>query len=364
MKQVRQPILEEAFTLQDKQFARGFELLEQGIREQVTPGAVLAVTHRHRLAAWKAFGRFTYDAKARPVRRDTMYDLASVTKAVATTTIAMLLYERGALKVQSKASEFFREFRDGGKQDISVAMLLGHCSGLPAYEKLFLRCKTYSEMIGAAAAAPLAYAPGSRSEYSDLGFIVLGEIVARLANADLASYAKREIFAPLGMTSAQYSPTMRAKIAPTQEDSEFRHRIIQGEVDDENASVMGGVAGHAGLFANAYDLALFAECMLCGGSPILRPETVQFFTTRRSWPAGTSFAMGWDTPSPPSQSGHLLSEKSFGHLGYTGTSIWIDPEKQLSVTLLTNRTWPQRKSQAIKQLRPLVHDAIVESLEA
>jgi CubicO group peptidase (beta-lactamase class C family) len=143
--------------------------------------------------------------------------------------------------------------------------------------------------------------------------------------------------------------------------STFRKRIIQGEVQDENAFILGGVAGHAGLFSTAEDLARFAHAMLQGGRPILRPETVALFTHRESAPAGTSRALGWDTPSTPSQSGKYFGPASYGHLGYTGTSLWIDPDRQLSITLLTNRTWPDCSNQAIKQIRPRFHDAIVEA---
>jgi CubicO group peptidase (beta-lactamase class C family) len=153
-------------------------------------------------------------------------------------------------------------------------------------------------------------------------------------------------------------------IPPTVDDRTFRHRVIQGEVYDENASVMGGVASHAGLFATASDMASFAHAMLQGGRPILRPETLAVFTRRESSPPGTTRALGWDTPSSPSQSGKHFSAHSFGHLGYTGTSLWIDPDRQLSVTLLTNRTWPDCCNYAIKQLRPRFHDAVVEALES
>jgi CubicO group peptidase (beta-lactamase class C family) len=364
MNQIQPPTLRHAFERQDEQFARAFELIESGVRERVTPGAVVAVTQQEKLIAWKAFGRFTYDDDSPGVQPQTVFDLASVTKAVATTTMAMLLHERGKLDLKTKVRDYFRQFHDAGKQDVTLGMLLSHCSGLAPYEKLYLRCKTRDELIGAAAASPLVYPPGARSEYSDLGFILLGDILSRIAAEDVAVFLAREVAAPLHMTSAQYSPEekRRSEIPPTQDDREFRHRVVQGEVDDENASVMGGVAGHAGLFANAYDLALFADCLLRGGAPILQPETVRLFTTRRSWPSGTSFALGWDTPSQPSQSGSMLSANAFGHLGYTGTSLWIDPERRLSITLLTNRTWPQRQSQAIKQLRPAVHDAVVEAL--
>ena len=155
----------------------------------------------------------------------------------------------------------------------------------------------------------------------------------------------------------------RPKIPPTEDDKTFRHRIIQGEVNDENAWVMGGVAGHAGLFSTASDVARFAECMRRGGAPLLDLHTVELFTRRQTSPAGTSRALGWDTPSSRSQSGKYFSPSSFGHLGFTGTSLWIDPERQLSVTLLTNRTWPDRTTQAIKQIRPAFHDAVIKALK-
>ncbi|MGA7337502.1 MAG: serine hydrolase, partial [Candidatus Sulfotelmatobacter sp.] len=155
----------------------------------------------------------------------------------------------------------------------------------------------------------------------------------------------------------------RAKIPPTADDQTFRKRLIQGEVQDENASVLGGVAPHAGLFSTAEDLAKFAQVMLNQGSPILRPETIALFTRREPAPSSTSRALGWDTPSASSLSGKYFSPQSFGHLGYTGTSLWIDPTRQLSITLLTNRTWPDCSNQAIKQARPKFHDAIIEALD-
>jgi CubicO group peptidase (beta-lactamase class C family) len=156
---------------------------------------------------------------------------------------------------------------------------------------------------------------------------------------------------------------LKDAIPPTADDRTFRHRIIQGEVQDENVSVLGGVAGHAGLFSTAEDLAILAHAMLNGGHPILRSSTVEFFSRRESAPDGTSRGLGWDTPSAPSQSGKYFSSRSFGHLGYTGTSLWIDPERQLSIALLTNRTWPDCQNQSIKQMRPAFYDAVVEALE-
>src|ERR1700732_4982663 len=166
------------------------------------------------------------------------------------------------------------------------------------------------------------------------------------------------------MSNSTFNPPRapRGKIAPTADDRTFRHKIIQGEVQDENAFVLGGIAGHAGLFSTAGDLTRFAHAMLRGGHPILRLETVAIFTRRESSPPGTSRALGWDTPSNPSQSGKYFGPGSFGHLGYTGTSLWIDPARQLSITLLTNRTWPDCSNQQIKQIRPKFHDAVIEAL--
>jgi CubicO group peptidase (beta-lactamase class C family) len=211
---------------------------------------------------------------------------------------------------------------------------------------------------------PLVADPGSRAEYSDIGFIILGEILQDIAEDKFDDFCAREIFGPLAMANTGFRTpaSLRPAIPPTEDDQAFRHRVIQGEVQDENAWAMGGVAGHAGVFAPALDVARFAACMLSGGTPILRRATVELFTRRETSPGGTSRALGWDTPSPPSQSGHYFSPRSFGHLGYSGTSLWIDPERELAVTLLTNRTWPDRKSELIRQIRPRFHDAVLEAL--
>ena len=285
----------------------------------------------------------------------------------------MLLYERGLLDLEAPIAAIVPEFiaaspetkQDSRRRDVTLHMLLAHSSGLPAYEKLFLKARTRDELLHAAFTTPLTADPGSRAEYSDIGFIVLGAALERLSGESLDRFCPREIFGPLGMSSTAFNPPpeMRAHIPPTVNDRTFRHRIIQGEVHDENASVLGGVAGHAGVFSTAEDVARFTHAMLNGGHPILRRETVSLFTRREGAPQGTSRALGWDTPSHPSQSGKYFSVGSFGHLGYTGTSLWVDPERQLSVTLLTNRTWPDCSSQAIKTVRPKFHDGVIETLE-
>jgi len=350
-----------AFHDQEIRFARALSIVRNVIAQRAFPGASLAVGYRGELVARAGFGRFTYQPDSPEVNAYTIFDLASVTKVVATTAMAMILYERGAFDLETPASDVLAEFH---QPDVTIRMLLAHSSGLPGYVKLFDSARTGDELVRAACTVPLVASPGAKAEYSDIGFILLGEILETLAGELLDAFCSREIFAPLGMSQTRFNPptNLRHSIPPTEDDRTFRHRVSQGEVNDENAYVMGGVAGHAGLFAPALDVARFAECMLRGGSPILKPETIALFTQREPSPSGTSRALGWDTPSQPSSSGQYLSPRSFGHLGYTGTSLWIDPDRQLSVTFLTNRTWPDRSNKAIQQVRPLVHDAIVKAL--
>ncbi|MFZ0770007.1 MAG: serine hydrolase domain-containing protein [Candidatus Sulfotelmatobacter sp.] len=387
------PLLD-AFEHQDEVFAPAFSILQEAVSQRTFPAASVAATHHSRLVALKALGHFTYESSSPTVTPATLFDLASLTKVVATTTMAMLLYERGLLDLDAPVGAIVPEFTSAGKdprrQEVTLRVLLAHSSGLPAYEKLFLKAHSRDELLHQAFTTPLVAGPGIHTEYSDIGFIILAIAQERLADEPLDRFCQREIFAPLGMVSTTFNPPkeIRAQIPPTADEREgmcgadtsvrempkasppsgasqpstFRQRIIQGEVQDENASVLGGVAAHAGLFSTAQDLAKFANSMLNAGRPILRPETVALFTRRESAPAGTSRALGWDTPSPHSQSGKYFGPASFGHLGYTGTSLWIDPGRQLSIVLLTNRTWPDCSNPAIKQLRPRFYDAVIEAL--
>ena len=381
-------------TEQEEKFRTAFAIIERAVAARAFPGCALAVTLRGELVAHHAVGRFTYDPASPAVAIASIFDLASVTKAVATTTMAMILYERGLLDLEAPVAVILPEFvgrnNDPSRREVTLRMLLAHDSGLPAYEKLFLRTTTREELLAAALTTNLTTASGTRAEYSDIGFIILGVAVQRLADETLDTFCQREIFGPLGMSHTTFNPpkSWREKIVPTADETsaekcsagaparepstagatssfgKFRNRIIQAEVQDENASILGGVAGHAGLFAPAEDLAIFAHAMLTGGRPILRPETIDLFTRRESQPEGTSRALGWDTPSSPSQSGKYFGSRSYGHLGYTGTSLWIDPDRQLSITLLTNRTWPDCQNQSIKQVRPAFHDAMIEALKS
>jgi CubicO group peptidase (beta-lactamase class C family) len=380
------------FGSQEETFRSAFDLLQNAITAHAFPACSLAVTLRGELIAHHAFGHFTYDPASPTVATTSIFDLASVAKAVATTTMAMILYERGLLDLEAPVTAIVPEFAgdDLRRRDVTIRMLLAHTSGLPAYEKLFLRAHTRGELLAAAFTTNLTADPGTRAEYSDIGFIILGVALERLADEQIDTFCQREIFGPLGMSHTTFNPpkAWKDRIIPTVDEcaidecgagapareplissvkaatGTFRGRIIQGEVQDENASVLGGVAGHAGLFAPAEDIAIFAHALLSGGRPILRPETIELFTRRESRPEGTSRALGWDTPSSPSQSGKYFGPRSYGHLGYTGTSLWIDPDHQLSITLLTNRTWPDRQNQAIKKVRPAIHDAVIEALNS
>jgi CubicO group peptidase (beta-lactamase class C family) len=367
---------------QERRFARAFRMLEAAIAQRAFPGAALAVTRRGELLAWRGFGRFTYDAESETVTRETAWDLASLTKALATTSMAMLLFERGRLALDARVVELLPEFAYGARgpgahaaaepatqqrawrEAVTVRMLLAHSSGLPAHRKLYLEASGREAMLEAARRVRLESRPGTRSEYSDIGFLVLGELLERIAGEPLDVFCGREVFSPLksGLRFV-LPPDHLVDAPPTLNDVEYRGRVVQGEVNDENASAMGGVAGDAGLFGDAGSVARFADCLLRGGQPVFRAETVELFTARQSSPEGSSRALGWDTPSAPSQSGTMFSARSFGHLGYTGTSLWCDAERGLGVTLLTNRTWPDARNQAIREVRPRVHDAIVSALE-
>jgi CubicO group peptidase (beta-lactamase class C family) len=227
--------------------------------------------------------------------------------------------------------------------------------------------KNRAELLDRIYALPLDYPTGSRSVYSDLGIILLGEILQRASGQSLDLFLRENLLVPLGLDNTFFNPPqpLRSRTAPTEDDRDFRRRLIHGEVHDENAWVMGGVAPHAGLFSTARDLAVFCQLLLNGGiyghRRYLKRSTIELFTTRQGIP-GSSHALGWDTPSAPSSSGQYFSSRAFGHTGFTGTSIWIDPAKELFVVLLTNRVHPTRANDKIRDLRPRLHDAVVEAL--
>jgi beta-N-acetylhexosaminidase len=351
-----------------------FDLLDRAVADGVFPGGVLAVALNDQLVV-HPFGKMTRDAKAGAVTADTVYDLASLTKPIVTTTSLMLLVQQKRLDLDAPVARYLPEFLAAAKSDpdsawrahVSVRMLLLHDSGLPAHREFYRKVKTRDALLALVLAEPLVHEPGKQVEYSDLGFILLGEIIVRVTGSSLDRYARQNILTPLGLENSLFnpSPKLRAKIAPTEDDKTFRKRLIWGEVHDQNASVMDGVAGHAGLFSTAGDVAAFAQMILNGGiyahHRVVSRATIDLFTARQTI-GNSARTLGWDVPTDPAATGRFFSPHSFGHYGYTGTSLWIDVERGLSIILLTNRVNPTVENIKIRQVRPALHDSVFEAL--
>ena len=362
-----------------QRFAAAYRVLEEAIAARAFPGCAFGVLSGGEAVLQDALGSFTYEEGAPQVSAETIYDVASLTKVVATTAATMLLYQRGALDLDMPLGELLPGFvvgRAPGSQarNVKLRHLLAHNSGLPAYVEFFKSATTPAALMRACLELALEAAPGTRAEYSDPGFILLGKALDVLNREYLSTWVRREVFEPLGMVSTGFCPPPAAKpfIPPTEEDTWLRHRVIQGEVQDENAWLLKGAGGHAGLFSNVPDVLRFArEILKAGGDQektgqektgLFASSTLKAFSERQG-PEGSSRALGWDTPSENSSSGSHFSAHSIGHLGYSGCSLWIDLEAGVAVALLTNRTWPDRKSQLIREVRPAFHDAIRNAIE-
>ena len=353
------------------------------------PGAVVAVGRHGRLVLLAAAGHYGTD-DPRPVGPQTIYDLASLTKVIGLTTACMTLVDDGRLDLDAPVRTYLPEFRGADKDRVTIRYLLTHSSGLPAWRPLVREARARRTALALVDTTPLDTVPGSHFVYSDLGAILLMQVVERITGERIDHYLTRRVFQPLGMTSTRYLPpgSWRDRVAPTEIDTAFRHRLIRGEVHDENAGRMGGVSGHAGLFSTAPDLARFATWLLktyqteqgarsstltassappapCS-VPCFSSDIVTRFTHRQGIPPGSTRALGWDTPSDSgySSAGTKLSRASFGHTGFTGTSIWMDPERDLFVILLTNRVNPTRANTKILQVRATVADLVADALVA
>ena len=353
-----------------------YSVLEAAVADKAFPGATLAVGYKGKVAI-HAFGNLSYDANAPAVDVRTMYDIASLTKVVATTTLVAKLAEGDfpvPLDLDAKVERYLPEWAAGPagqdlewRHKVTVRHLLTHTSGLPPFKEYWRTSKSKQETLTRIFAEPLDYEPGTKEVYSDLGIILMAEIIERLTGRSLDDLAKTYIFSPLGMKDTTFRPTRNLWpwIAPTEFDRNLRNRLIQGEVHDENAFTMGGVSGHAGVFSTAPDLAAFCQMLLNGGvyahRRILKRGTITQFTAPQPLSNGTR-TLGWVVPTEGSSSGHYFSAHSFGHTGFTGTSIWIDPDRQLFVVLLTNRVNPTRENQKIAQIRPALHDAVMQAL--
>jgi CubicO group peptidase (beta-lactamase class C family) len=361
-------------------FTAVYRVLNDAIDDCAFPGCAFGVLASRETVILDALGRFTYEKGAPAVFPNTVFDVASLTKVVATTAAAMLLYQRGQLDLDTPLGELLPSFVMGRAsrdlaRHVSLRHLLAHNSGLPGYVDFFHTAATPNALLRACLELHLEAEPSVRTEYSDPGFILLGKALEVITREHLAAWVGREVFLPLGMDDTYFCPfsTARQSIPPTEEDTMLRHRRIQGEVQDENAWLLGGAGGHAGLFSNVSNLLRFAREILDAeaepesqhGKPCLFDKaTVQLFSQRQG-PEGSSRALGWDTPSENSSSGRHFSARSIGHLGFTGCSLWIDLDAGVAVVLLTNRTWPDRSTasaQLIRQVRPAFHDAVRESL--
>ena len=343
-------------------------VLDDGVAAGVYPAAVAEIGSSAGPQWHCASGRLTYEEDAPPASLATVFDLASLTKVIAATSLAMRLADRGALDVEAPVAAYLPAWADAAHRTVTVRDLLEHSSGLPAWAPLFQTASGPDEVASAVAALPLDFAPRERSVYSDLGFIVLGRVLETAGGLPLDQQFGA-LVAEVGSSDWQslvYLPprSWRARTAPTRVDP-WRDRLLVGEVDDANAAAMGGVAAHAGLFGTARAVGAFAGQVLTecrGGSPrprLARPGTLRAVLTRSRVP-GSSRALGWDTMLPTSSCGTRMSSSAVGHTGFTGTSLWLDPEHDLYAVLLTNRVYPDGGSQeAIRRVRRAFHDAVM-----
>ena len=353
-------------------------ILREAIEAHAFPAAGIEVGRRDG-ARWNAaFGALTFDPHAPAATPDTIFDLASLTKVIATTTLAMRAADAGRISLDDPLSRWLAEWRGADREHVTIRHLLAHSSGLTAYLPFYRDHTGRPEFEHSICRLPLEYPPGSQSVYSDLGFILLAFILEDAAAAANRSARPPGAFDPSSSLAEQFHRVgsfltsdplafnpprpWRPRCAPTEIDA-WRGRLLTGEVHDENCWALGGAAGHAGLFGTAAAVGTFARAVLrtIHGDPVLcRADTLRTFIARSTVP-GSSRALGWDTMLPTSSCGTRMSPSSIGHTGFTGTSLWIDWERDLYVVLLTNRVHPTRENDAIRQIRPAVHDAVVDA---
>lgn len=335
--------------------------LDSALAQGAAPGAVIGVS---------SYGRRWYFGDGRLGQHDrrrpdslTLYDLASMTKVVGLTTLVMQGIEEGKLDLDAPIQRYVPAFQGAHKDSVTLRHLLTHSSGLPAWRPLFLQTTSRTDAFALADTTPLDTLPGVRMVYSDLGIIVMTQAVEQVFGHRIDTLFAERVAAPLGLTSTRYLPPpgWLSRIAPTEQDP-WRGRMIRGEVHDENAARLDGVSGHAGIFSDAVDLLTFGEWLLRARAT---DSIVHAFTLRQNFVPGSSRALGWDTPSPGGSAGSLLSPESVGHTGFTGTSIWIDPTRDLVIVVLSNRVHPSRGNNKWGELgvRGGVADRVVGALE-
>lgn len=338
--------------------------LEAGVAEGAFPGAVAVVARRGRIIAEVAVGRATYGEDAAPVQLDSRFDLASLTKVCATTPAVLRLVDQGRLQLDTRVRDVLPGFAGSDREAIEVRHLLTHTAGLPPFVRFFETLDGRDAIVDACLRVPLQSSPGSTYRYSDIGMILLMAVVEKIAGEPFDAFVAREVFAPLGMASARFvrRGESLAGAMPTEKD-DWRGRVVRGEVHDENAYAMGGVSGHAGLFADARDVTRLAQAFLGGGRGLARPDLVRRFVTRQELVPGSSRALGWDTFESGGSCGTRLAPTSFGHTGFTGTSVWCDPTRDLSIVLLTNRVHPTRDNKGHIAVRRELADLVAELID-
>lgn len=350
-----------------KNFKLVDKLMEKAVQDSVFPGAALMIINSNNIVYNKAFGKFTYSSDSKKVVPNTVFDLASVTKVIATTTAAMICYDKGLFALDDKVIKYIPEFNNNSKDAVTIRHLLLHNSGLPSFKPFYKNYSTAKEVISDIFNSSLNSKPGTKYVYSDLGMITMGKIIERVSGMSLDKFCSKEIFSQLGMTNTFFNPSTEVKclIPPTENDTYWRNRLLQGEVHDEASSLLNGVAGHAGLFSNTKDIAILLQMLMQNGfyqgKQFIRRGTVELFTRKHS---DDGFrALGWGIKGDNfSSAGSLFSNKSFGHTGYTGTSVWVDPENNTIVILLSNRVHPSRENNKLSKFRPKLHDMIFNSL--
>jgi beta-N-acetylhexosaminidase len=346
-------------------------IMQQAIDDSVFPGGVVGVMRKGSMVWQTAYGYHDY-TKTRSVKNDDVYDLASLTKVMATTTSIMKLVDQGLIQTDDSVSDYIPEFDTDEKRGITIEHLLLHTSGLPAFKVYVDKLKSRAEIIDAVRNEPLEALPGEKYVYSDLGFIILGEIVEEVSGLRLDQFIRTNFFYPMGMYSTHFNPKrigrwMSNRIPPTEIDLTYERGTVQAEVHDERAWFMEGVAGHAGLFAPVRDIAIYSFMLLnegtYGGHQYLSSEVIEQFTDQRSNINHRGY--GFDRKSDGfSTAGELTGERTFGHLGFTGTSLWIDPDEEIAIILITNRAFPSRSyGGEISRIRAKIADAVMNSLE-
>ena len=346
-------------------FAEAARIVERGVLDRAYPAAVVEVGSRDGILWRQAFGTLDYEDRAPATTQETIFDLASLTKVLATTSLVMRLVEQNRLSLDDAIADRVPQWRGADREHVTLRSLLTHSSGITAWLPFFRDHKGRAEFQHAICSLPLEYVPDTQSIYSDLGFILLGFIVEDAGEFPFAKQGD-DLLKPITNGTLLFNPppAVRPTIAPTGHDS-WRGRRLIGEVHDENCWALGGAAGHAGLFGTAEAVGDFARTMLhaiAGRDALLAsPDTVRLFIARAN--TYSSRALGWDTMLPTSSCGTKMSSTAFGHTGFTGTTLWIDPERAVYVVFLTNRVNPSRENTAIHQVRPALHDAVIGAID-